>query len=526
MEKKILSSKTAKYLIPLIVIIVIGLVIRIALMTGPSTSHDGARMTDLAYKFLIGDLDLVNEGTFGFRFFAYLPISLSIMLFGLNDFSIILPNLILSLATIVLAYKITHFIMPREEVALLSAFLIAIFPLEILFSTNLTLDVASSFFISMSLYSVLYISKGEMEDTPQQRMNLSYLLLGVFVGIAFEIREMSIMILPFLAVLFLYDLYKGTLTKKKVLLKYVIMAVGFTSMIGVELIYCFLLTGYPLLRYWFYFGFGWGPEGMAGSVDFGYVGIREGVTSLSIYPEVMIYPDLLVGYSFYILIFALVILFLKNSTLEDSSRKRIKLTLFWIAVILLYLQFGTWQPFEWTLFEKQTRFLLSISLPMWAIISVGIWILVDHSREISPSRHVKKMNKYLPILAILTLITISNMMFIMEARSAYMDGPSEDVYNYLDTQPILPTYVYSMVYALEYYFEYNHPSLIELENGIVIENNSYVVIEENRWTPGFPEDLEYLDMSNWTLLHTIVSSRVSPFPKGKSYNYSTYIYYV
>ena len=113
-----LTREPYRNYILLSLIILAGLILRIYFAIGPSTASDGAYYLKLVNDLLNGNLDLLQEKTYGFRFLMYLPIAVSVLLFGFNDFAVLLPGLALSVAGIILTYKFTLLLQNNPKLAL------------------------------------------------------------------------------------------------------------------------------------------------------------------------------------------------------------------------------------------------------------------------------------------------------------------------------------------------------------------------------------------------------------------------
>ena len=130
------------------------------------------------------------------------PTFFSYRLFGVNDFSSVIFVLLASLGSIILAYLFGKLIV-NEKTGLMAAFLLAIFPLEIINSTKLLTDIPSAFFMALGVYIFLYSEKGK-------KGQFFYFLSGAFIGIGYMIRESAILIALFFTI---YILFKRQIKK-------------------------------------------------------------------------------------------------------------------------------------------------------------------------------------------------------------------------------------------------------------------------------------------------------------------------
>jgi 4-amino-4-deoxy-L-arabinose transferase-like glycosyltransferase len=469
----------------------------------------------------------------------YIPIAFSVLIFGFNDFAVLLPGFILSMAGIILAYKLTLVFQDNHKTALLAAFFIAIFPLEVFYASTLSLDIPASFFMSLSLYFYIIGFKQENDIDKRRKTLVLFFLTGFTLGISYQIRELGIIIVPFFVLIFTWDVWRQRNSKKFIVLKYVLIASGFLIFIFFELILVFLNTGYPFLRYWYRMGFGPRPEPKSLAVSGTASAIFQEtplerqirISDLSRYLIYAFTPDYLIGYAFYLFLLSLIWIFLrKKSKIFDP--KAVFFSLIWIFYILLYLQFGTQVLSTWILIEKQARFLASISIPLWSINALTIGRFFDFLNKSKGGKILSKrgLDKQYIIFVLIALIFTSNIIFMIEKRDKILyPRPTKEVIFYLKQLPIRPIYCYPRSFALnfEYFFNYKHPAIIAMYWGTEPSHGSYVVISEEIYNDlPFPAWLEQVAWSEWTLLKHMVSSRQSLFLGGFSYNYSSYLFYV
>jgi 4-amino-4-deoxy-L-arabinose transferase-like glycosyltransferase len=188
-----------------------------------------------AHNFLNGHLNL-NYNHFQNRFGVYLPTSIIFFFFGIHPYTIALWPLLASCLTITLVWlflkKTTN-----SNVALTSAFLIAVNPLQITYSIALFPDIIEAFFC---LVAVLTLYHGRRQK--QEKKIYPFLfILSLFLG--FLTKETVLLITPFLLTVFFYDLYKKQNTlfwKRAIFMGICTTLLYFTSY--------FLITGNPFFR--------------------------------------------------------------------------------------------------------------------------------------------------------------------------------------------------------------------------------------------------------------------------------------
>lgn len=291
------------------------------------------------------------ETHWGTRTFPVLLTSLSIFLFGLSDFSIVLFPFITSIFGVLIAFLIGKQLFD-DTTGLLSALLVAVFPLEILFASQLFPFVFLSVFSALCFYLFL---RGEEKESSQLLF-----FSGVALGLAFTSRVTALYCLLF------FGLY--LLWKRKFLLRYAYFIVGLLLVSLLEFAYYYLITGDALHRFevlanqQLSSGTGIKIVNMAGQID---------KSSLKWVLEPFIRPILEqeLGFTFLIL-WPIVIyqIFKKNAA--------VALLLLWIIPLFIYINYGTTSPFKYYPLRRLPRYLSVISIPImiliaWHLRSVG-----------------------------------------------------------------------------------------------------------------------------------------------------------
>ena len=139
--------------IMLFLIVTFGILIRLIFFSGIGTSDDLA-YTSYANSLSKGE---IQQGTLTLstRLGLIYPTSVLYSMFGVNDFSSVLFVLLASIGNIILIFYFGKLLF-NEKVGLISAFLLSIFPLEVVYSTKLLSDLPSAFFMAFGVYLFLY----------------------------------------------------------------------------------------------------------------------------------------------------------------------------------------------------------------------------------------------------------------------------------------------------------------------------------------------------------------------------------
>ena len=190
----------------LFLIILLGIIVRLYFQVGHVFSDD-AYYSYLSYSLLYSNFgeDYLGYPVFPLRFTFIALNSLSMMIFGINEFSTILFPFIVSILNIFLVYKLTLLITKDKSTAISGSFLIAFFPTDIVFASLNFPDLINVFFINLGIYFLL-------KSYSQYKSALSY-LGGFFLFFSMQIKENVYFVLILLSILFIYFLIK----KKKLI---------------------------------------------------------------------------------------------------------------------------------------------------------------------------------------------------------------------------------------------------------------------------------------------------------------------
>jgi len=163
------------------------------------------------------------------------PLGMSFRLFGISEFSVILPNLLYYAGLLAVTYVfLSRF--TNRHIAFIATALITTTPIFVIQATVVFSDITEAFFVALSFWLF-------MEATRIERPTL-WLLLGAGAAAAmgwFTRETVGALILLF-GVLFLagYKLPRA---------RYCIMAGGFLPLVALEALFMWGMTGSPIYRY-------------------------------------------------------------------------------------------------------------------------------------------------------------------------------------------------------------------------------------------------------------------------------------
>ncbi len=230
--------KIHKYLLPLIIIIAF-LIRGIFLDTTPALNPDEAALGYNAYSLILTGKDehgvawplhFKSFGDFKPGGYVYLAIPF-VKLFGLTPMAVRMPNLILSLLTILFLYKLVLLISKKEKIALLAAAVLTFSPWHIHFSRGAWESSAALSFIVIGTYFFFKSIK--------EKFLLNFLLFTFNFILSLYIYHSARLIAPLLA-LSLCLLYFKFLIKK---LPQIIIPIIFAGLLAVPVLFSFLNNG-------------------------------------------------------------------------------------------------------------------------------------------------------------------------------------------------------------------------------------------------------------------------------------------
>lgn len=237
MEESIEGKRT--YLL-LFLIVMLAIALRL-LYFNPGVNYPAANLALEAFHVTQGIYDPnIIWHPMGIRYTLVLLVSLSFTLFGVSKLSLFLPNLLFSIATVVLLYFLGKELM-NHKIGLISAFLYAIFPLDVFDATVMNADIIMAFFVTLAFF--LYYKSIKITNTKQ-----SFILLfvsGSVLSLALFTKIFALLAFP---VLLIYELcFEKNL--KKSFIRFSPIILGFLTVASPFVLYQYLQTGDILYNY-------------------------------------------------------------------------------------------------------------------------------------------------------------------------------------------------------------------------------------------------------------------------------------
>jgi len=335
--------KNTKVILLLLLIVVFGLLVRLIFFTQVQPSDD-LEYYNFAHQ--------INQDTFEHGVSFHSPrigltysTALFYTLIGVNEVASNLLPLLTSILSIILVFYLGKIIF-NETVGLIAAFLLSFFPLNVFYSTTLFPDLPSAFFIALSAFLFLKAEK--------HGRNLNYMLAGLSIGVAYLMKELSILILGFFVV---YVFFKKNLKKEHFLI-----LLGFFLIFGFELIYYTIKTSDPLFRYTI-------VSDQATNIMKTYYPNYFGINVLS--RLFLHYPYLILTNPLTSLFYIFIIISSAYCILK--KKKESYVLLMWIIPIALYVNFGSLSFSGYIPLPADVRYIEIITIPTILLLSYFLY---------------------------------------------------------------------------------------------------------------------------------------------------------
>ena len=258
--------KNNKYLLYLVAIILLGITLRIYFKIGHIYSDD-AYYSYLSYTLLKGNFanNYLGYPVFLLRIGHTGLTTIAFALFGTNETATIIFPFLFSIINILLTYKIALLLTSQEKISLLAAFLMCIFPTDIVFATIDFPDLINIFFINLGIYFLLKSYK-------ENKILLS-ILGGFSIFFSMQFKENVYYFLFLFLLLFIYLIIKEKKINVQLLIAVVFIGLnlvieGFIYLlIHQDFLYRFTLTA-ANYKYSYYDFFPYTAQQFSGSKNY------------------------------------------------------------------------------------------------------------------------------------------------------------------------------------------------------------------------------------------------------------------
>ena len=338
----------------LLAIILGGIVLRALVFSGYQSGDDAAYIAR-AFAYSEGDFS-PPYSHWGSRLLPVILTAFSFFIFGVNDFATALFPFVFSIGGILVAYLIGRQV-ADSKVGLIAAFFMAIFPMDVLFASQLFPYSFLSCLCSLSLYLFL---KGEENERLAW-----FFLAGFALGLAYLSRITALYSLLFFG---LYAIWHRDLFHRK----YMVMAAGFISVALVEALVGYLQSGDVLLRLHILMDKKHvGPDIVQGAqtVAVAVVEKAQSATASSLDIQWILEPFIRPIVEQEIGIYFLLLWPIVIYQLFWGRSRGVRILLLWIVPAFIYISYGTTSPTDYSPLRRLPRYLSSIIIPCMVLIA-------------------------------------------------------------------------------------------------------------------------------------------------------------
>ena len=486
----------------LILIMLLGLGLAYVLYSGPYYSFDDMNYITYAHQVLVGTFSPV-QSPYAYGFMIPFTMAVSFAIFGVNTFAVAFPSIvryiIIILATFLVARKLY-----KDEVAIISAFLVATAPFIVGYVTRALPDISTGAAASLSILFFLYAQNSK-------HRKLFYFLSGVAAAVTVYFKMIGLAYILFFIVAIL--IYKPEAKRKDAQrtnpLQHEGVAYPLAGLALMSVIYVTILFAY------------------GGSITGPFVAYGQNQASISpstFYKNILTLAIVLFGYSSSNALIGPVVdpqifplgftLFWALAGTVISLYRREKNIIFLSVIfwgVFLYLFFGTVSITSYSFITVISRYFALVALPLCVIAGYALWDLYKVFAIVFKQR-AKLMLGLLLALTLLSDLPIYlalynyNMLIAGDARtiSAVLSSVTSaahggNVYLYSNDN-------YAVSY-LDFLMDYRGPvnaSLLQFRskglltsqlNGICTPNavNTYILIDYNNYSKLQTETI----VNNW-----------------------------
>lgn len=188
---------------------------------------------------VVGITGFVGTGADGMKYIVIGSMAVLYSLFGYSPFTSVFFDLLMFLGTVAVVYLIGSELYNRKA-GLVSALLYGALPLAVIQASSVGDDVQMAFFASLAVLMMILATKNE-------RKKIFYALSAFFAVIGFLSVPETLIIIPFLLLILLFDTVKHM--NRKQLLRIASFAVGILCAVSIIALLGYLTAGNPLYIY-------------------------------------------------------------------------------------------------------------------------------------------------------------------------------------------------------------------------------------------------------------------------------------
>lgn len=444
-KKRKLKKKKFNYLKPeiwLFLIILLAVFLRLLFFNGLH-GHDDWLYLFYSKSLYYGITREAFSSLWGMRLTIILPIIFLFKLFQPSFMLAFLPSFLFSLGSVYLAYKIPLHVYKNKKIALLSAFFMSFYALDVFNATTMRGEVEVAFFSGLSVY--FFVKAYNLRKRRLTEKSIIYMILaGISTYIAYMSKEIGILVLFFYFVLFCYD----TISRKKIQFKYLWVLVGILVLFSLECFFYKTQTGNWLQRYergsmWYTRMYERGEYKHDPSATYMFIpcflfNIKNEyclrVTGSYYFTNSYFVKDSyhLSGFFFYPVIFFIALLMLKKD-------KYSYIFMIWLISILFFIAFGSMSLHYYVPLHKEPRYFSIISLPSMIILARGFDFVLNKTK--------RRKFLYYFILCLIIFLVLSSVLILSKAHNQYIkrNRHADKVYEFFKDKPSANIYCDTMI---------------------------------------------------------------------------------
>ncbi len=353
-----MQKQDAYSYIALLILIIVGMLIGFLTHSTLDPLYDDITYITYAHQMIEGDFSF-GYSPFTISIGLITPLAFSFKLFGISNFSAILPTIIYYIELVVLTFFIGKKL-KGNSFALISALIAATSPLATLYIYRVLPDLLLGAIVSLSFY--LYIKAQERRNTK------IYFVSGIVIGFGLFVRPDGLLLAFFYLISMLFSAKKQIKENKLVAMLYAFLGVLIVD--STYLLIFLLYTGNPLHPF---LVFGGAVNALSNSpFEWNIKALLNTLNPVSL-NNIMGPYTYSMGVAF---LFALI-----GSVLSLVKRdKSAPIALFFIAVFFYYF-LGTSSLSHYTFIKIESRFLTSLLMPLSIAIAYLIFEIYENLKR-------------------------------------------------------------------------------------------------------------------------------------------------
>ncbi|MBN2437985.1 MAG: glycosyltransferase family 39 protein [Deltaproteobacteria bacterium] len=177
---------------------------------------------------------------FQLRMSFLMPVKCLVLLFGPNDFGFILFPFLCSIFGVILAYFFVSLFGGDRELGLITAFLLAVYPLDCAFATKISPDVPLGLSVALTVF---FFARGEIrlrDNGSSKEAGIWFFLSGMFFSLSHGMKVLGVVLPSFFLLYFL--------VYRRFRMQHLFVVLGFIPFFALLSYYYYANSGDPFLQ--------------------------------------------------------------------------------------------------------------------------------------------------------------------------------------------------------------------------------------------------------------------------------------